>query len=267
MSEGSGQLGESGGEESAEASVGWLAGEVQHELPHLRLLFNRVRLDGRSAPTGPSPAAVRERLQALSNRFNGAKAINLRREPIPAAYRVFYRHIGLDPDPARTPIEAAVAERMLDGEFVTRGLLADVLLIALLDTGVPVWALDADTVTGELGIRTSGDGEAVGDQAVGGGAVGGEAARGQAKAGQAVGGKPVGGEAVGRARQHVESGRLVLADACSALSLLLDEPARRHRPHRHTRNLLLYSLQVEGVPLLALEEALWICRSALASMG
>jgi DNA/RNA-binding domain of Phe-tRNA-synthetase-like protein len=217
---------------SSEASLGWLAPEIQEELPHLRLLFNEAWLDGRSAPTGVSPAPVRERLASLSNRFDGAKAINLRREPIPAAYRVFYRHIGLDPDIARTPIEAAVAERMFDGEFVTRGLLADVLLIALLDTGIPVWAVDADTVTGELGIRMSIDGEAVGGE-----------------------------------HQHVEGGRLVLADAVSALSLLLREPARGHRPHRHTRHLLLYSLQVEGVPLLALEEALWICRSALASMG
>ena len=63
---------------------------------------------------------------------------------MPAAYRVFFRHIGLDPDVERTPIEAAVLERMLRGGFLTGGLLEDVLLIALLDTGVPVWALDAE---------------------------------------------------------------------------------------------------------------------------
>ena len=68
----------------------------------------------------------------------------IRREPVPAAYRVFFRHIGLDPDVVRTPIEAAVLERMLRGGFLTGGLLEDVLLIALVDTGVPVWALDAE---------------------------------------------------------------------------------------------------------------------------
>ncbi len=81
---------------------------------------------------------------------------------MPAAYRVFFRHIGMDPDIDRTPIEAAVLERMLRGGFLTGGLIADVLLIALLDTGVPVWALDAGTVDGVLGIRASREGEMLG---------------------------------------------------------------------------------------------------------
>ncbi len=74
----------------------------------------------------------------------GARAVGVRREPVPSAYRVFYRQIGLDPEVARTPIEEAVLERMLRGGFLSEGLLQDVLLIALVDTGVPVWALDAD---------------------------------------------------------------------------------------------------------------------------
>ena len=82
-------------------------------------------------------------MRELSNRFRGARAVSMRREPVPAAYRVFFRHIGLDPDVVRTPIEAAVLERMLRGGFLTGGLLEDVLLIALADTGVPVWALDS----------------------------------------------------------------------------------------------------------------------------
>ena len=57
---------------------------------------------------------------ALSNRCRGARAVTLRREPVPAAYRVFFRHIGLDPDVVRTPIEAAVLERMLHGGFLSR---------------------------------------------------------------------------------------------------------------------------------------------------
>ena len=81
--------------------------------------------------------------------------MNVRQEPIPAAYRVFFRHIGLDPDVTRTPIEAAVLERMLEGGFLSEGLLADILTIGLIDTAVPVWALDADTVNGPLGIRVT----------------------------------------------------------------------------------------------------------------
>ena len=88
-------------------------------------------------------AGSQDRLRELSNRFRGAQAVAIRREPVPAAYRVFFRHIGLDPDVVRTPIEAAVLERMLRGGFLSGGLLEDMLLIALVDTGVPVWALDA----------------------------------------------------------------------------------------------------------------------------
>ena len=47
----------------------------------------------------------------------------MRREPVPSAYRVFYRHIGLDPDVVRTPIEEAMLARMLQGGFSSDGLL------------------------------------------------------------------------------------------------------------------------------------------------
>ena len=62
----------------------------------------------------------------------------------------------------RTPIEAAALQRMLHGGFLSGGLLEDILLIALVDTGVPVWALDSEAVDGPLGIRPSGEGEPLG---------------------------------------------------------------------------------------------------------
>ena len=61
---------------------------------------------------GPSPPELRERLRELSDRFRGAQAIALRRQPIPHAYRVFFRHIGLEPDEHRVPVEALALERM-----------------------------------------------------------------------------------------------------------------------------------------------------------
>src|SRR4029077_15326119 len=112
--------------------------------------------------TGASPRDVKERLRELSNRYRGAAAVNMRRDPVPVAYRVFFRQIGLDPEVVRTPIEAAVLDRMLRGGFLSGGLLEDVLLIALLDTGVPVWALDAASVDGPLGVRASVAGEVLG---------------------------------------------------------------------------------------------------------
>lgn len=209
---------------NAETAVGWCEREIERELPQLRIALCTAHLAPRVAPTRPAPQTVRDRLASLSNRFGGAKAINLRREPVPAAYRVFYRHIGLDPDVVRTPIEAAVLERMLDGAFLTRNLLSDVLLIGLLDTGVAVWALDAEKVHGTPGIRMSRPGE------------------------------------------EIEDGRLVVADSHGPLSLLFAEPSASHRPCASSRRLLLYALQVGGVPWLTIEEALWICRSALEAL-
>lgn len=222
---------------SGEASLGWCERQVEEELPELRIALAQARMPPRAAPSRPASEPVRERLAALSDRFNGAKAVSLRREPVTAAYRVFFRHIGLDPDVVRTPIEAAVLERMLDGGFLSRCLLEDVLLIALLDTGVPVWALDVSTVEGPLGVRTSHAGESLGHDR------------------RAV----AGGDVVG-------AGQLVVADSRGALSLLFAEPAAAHRPMPRTRGLLLYALQVAGVPWLAVEEALWICRSALEAV-
>ena len=86
---------------------GWVADEVREEFPELRLIS--VTLDARP---GRSTPGVQERLRGLSDRFRGANAVTMRQDPIPWAYRVFYRHVGLDPDAERTPIEAAAVERL-----------------------------------------------------------------------------------------------------------------------------------------------------------
>jgi DNA/RNA-binding domain of Phe-tRNA-synthetase-like protein len=211
-------------------ALGWRALEVEEELPALRLLIVDVAVARRVALTAGSPADIEGRLREMSNRFRGARGVSIRREPVPSAYRVFFRHIGLDPDTERTPIEAAVLERMLRGGFLRGGLLEDVLLIALLDTGVPVWALDAGSVQGELGIRPSREGETLG---------------------RAPGAMVLPG------------GRLVVADDSAALAILFGELGAGHRPTARTRRLLLFSVQVAGVPTIYVEEALWTCRTAL----
>jgi DNA/RNA-binding domain of Phe-tRNA-synthetase-like protein len=212
------------------AAAGWLAPEIEQELPGLRLLVAEARRMRSQPLDGGSPAEIVERLRELSNRFRGARAVNLRREPVPAAYRVFFRQIGLDPDVARTPIEAAVMERMLRGGFLPGGLLEDVLLIALLDTGVPVWALDARALDGRLGIRPSVDGERLGRH-------------------------PGAGLLAG--------GHLVVADDAGALGELFGELAPGHAPGAASEILTLFAVQVEGVPTLYVEEALWVAREAL----
>jgi hypothetical protein len=70
----------------------------------------------------------------------------MRSRPVPWAYRVLFRHLGLDPDVTRTPVEALVLERLLQGGFTAQGMPEDALALATLETGVPVWAFDADRV-------------------------------------------------------------------------------------------------------------------------
>ena len=132
---------------------GWVADEVREEFPDLRLRTMAV-----PRGTGRTPDFVRQRLSLLSDRFRGAQAIVLRRAPVPSAYRVFFRHVGLDPDTTRTPAEEAAMQRLIAGGFRATNLLDDALLIALLETDVPLWALDAATVREPLGIGAAGDG-------------------------------------------------------------------------------------------------------------
>jgi hypothetical protein len=213
-----------------EPAIGWRAREIEEELPQLRLVVSHARLARAGAAKRGSPKGVERRLHDMSNRYRGARAVGVRREPVPSAYRVFYRQIGLDPEVARTPIEAAVLERMLHGGFLSEGLLEDVLLIALIDTGVPVWAIDARAVQGELGVRLSRE-----------------------------------GEPLGRASDawSLPAGRLVVADGSVALGLLFGELARECEPGGRTRELQLFAVQVSGVPTLYVEEALWTCRNGL----
>jgi len=213
-----------------EPTPGWRTREVEEDLPEVRLIQAEVELACEAPLLADSPRQVRERLRELSNRFRGGRAVAVRREPVPAAYRVFFRHIGLDPDVVRTPIEAAVLERMLRGGFLSEGLLKDVLLIALMDTGVPVWALDAASVDGPLGIRPSREGERLG--------------------------RPPAGP-------PLAPGRLVIADASGPLAILFHRPCAQHEPAAATRCLTLFAVRVPGVPEVYVEEALWSCHAAL----
>lgn len=94
--------------------------------------------------------AVRDRLRELAGRITGGVAIEARQDEIVHAYRVCFRHVGLDPDEERTPYEAALLERLRHGGFRSRGVLADALLLALLDTKVAVVAFDDAQLAGGL---------------------------------------------------------------------------------------------------------------------
>jgi DNA/RNA-binding domain of Phe-tRNA-synthetase-like protein len=209
-----------------EATTGFVEASVREEFPGLRLCW--IATDARRRP---SPRAVRQRLRGLSNRYHGANVVAMRTQAIPHAYRAFFRQIGLDPDANRIPSEEAALARLLQGGFQSRDLIADSLLIALIETGVPVWALEAELVdAGGLGIRSTAS-----------------------------------GDRFGSAEHRLPAGRLVVADASRVHALLFGAIAPGHEPSHRCKRLVLFSVGVDGVPAIHVEEALWVCREVLGS--
>jgi DNA/RNA-binding domain of Phe-tRNA-synthetase-like protein len=201
---------------------GWIEGDLAREFPDLRLAWVTVAAGPRR-----TPPELRERLGMLADRFHGARALSIRREAVPAAYRVFFRHIGLDPDVHRTPIEAAAVARLLRGGFVSGGAIEDALVLALMETGVPVWALDAARVDGPLGLRVARSGERLGDG------------------------------------DDLPTGRIVVADGAGPVAVLFGATAADRLPARDTERLALFAVGAPGVPALHFEEALHCCAGAL----
>jgi len=120
---------------------------VAAEHPGLAVVSARVPFAPR-----PTPPEIRERLRHAADRWHGAQAVVLRTRPVPWAYRVLFRHLGIDPDVTRTPVEGLVLERLLHGGLRSQGMPADALALATLETGVALYALDAATVRGAVGI-------------------------------------------------------------------------------------------------------------------
>jgi DNA/RNA-binding domain of Phe-tRNA-synthetase-like protein len=210
------------------AAAGFVEEELSAELPGLRLDWMTIPRGRRS-----SPASLVRRLGVLSNRYRGASVVAMRTQPVPHAYRTFFRQIGLDPDVDRIPSEQVAVSRLLYGGFRSHGALEDALLVALIETGVPVWAVDADLVDpGGLGIRTTVEGDVLGS---------GELAHG------------------------VPPGRLVVADARRIHAMLFGQVTPGHGVGPRTRRVAVFSVGVEGVPAIHVEEALWVCAEALRS--
>lgn len=209
----------------SDPEAGWIDAELREEFPALSLRYVTVERG-----SGRTTRALKDRLRVLSDRFAGAQAINLRNQPIPWAYRVFYRHIGLDPDVQRTPVEELALERMKAGGFVSRNRLDDALTVAVIESGVAVRALDADRVSGPLGIRTT-------------------------TAGERLEGRP----------GDLPEGTLVIADDQRPLSLLFGAIASGRGVGPKTKRTLFLAIGVGGVPEIAIEEALWLASEAMQS--
>jgi DNA/RNA-binding domain of Phe-tRNA-synthetase-like protein len=211
------------------AAAGFIAPELASEFPGLRLDWVTV-----TARIRQSPREIKNRLKQLSSRYRGTNVVAMRTQPIPHAYRTFFRQIGLDPDVDRIPSERAALHRLMDGHFKSRNLIDDARLIALVETGVPVWALDADLVDpGGLGIRQTIDGDRLGSTDRG---------------------------------HYLQSGRLAVADPRCVHAVLFDSSvAPGHEIAARTERIALFTVGVDGVPAIHIEEALWVCVEALSS--
>jgi hypothetical protein len=115
---------------------------ISAELPGIGIAFCSLAISG--DPLRRSPPELRSRLRALADRHRGAQAIVLRSRPIPHAYRVLFRHVGLEPDVRRIPVEELIVGRLLAGTFESHGLLWDALATATIETEVGVWALEGE---------------------------------------------------------------------------------------------------------------------------
>lgn len=195
---------------------------VAAEHPGLRLRWTVVD----DAPSR-TPPGVRDRLDALASRLRGAEAVALRQRPIPHAYRVFFRHVGLEPDVQRTPVEAVVAGRLLAGGLGTGRAVEDAVVLAIAETGVAVCSLDDAGLDGPLAVRAA---------------------------------RP--GEGLGRA-EELAPGTLVVADDRGPVAVLLGRMAAAHAPGRRTRRVRLVAVAVPGVGDAEVAEALWIAADAL----
>jgi DNA/RNA-binding domain of Phe-tRNA-synthetase-like protein len=195
-----------------------VAPDLAAEFPSLALHWIAVE-----ASSGRTPPQVKERLREMSNRISGPKAIQMRQEAVPYAYRVFFRQVGINPEERRTPAEQIVLDRLKHGGFKSLNLLDDAITIATFETGVPLIAFDADQVTPPLELRLA---------------------------------RP--GELMGEAGRPLSSGQIVIGDAERPLAVLFADldPERGVTPE--TRRMLISAVQVEGVPDISVEEALWM---------
>jgi DNA/RNA-binding domain of Phe-tRNA-synthetase-like protein len=204
---------------------GWVAPHIAAEFPGLGIAW--VEHESKRTST---PEPVRRRLRDLSDRFYGSHAIHMRERPIPWAYRVFFRQIGLDPDHTRTPVEQLALDRLHDGAFVSRGMPADALTIATVETGVALRVFDTARLRGELCIRDSAPGES-------------------------LPGKPA----------KLAQGTLTIADGRSPLELLFGGPTADSGLDSDATRIAVVAVQVKGVPQAAVDEALWIAGAAIAA--
>lgn len=205
---------------------GWVAPDVAERLPGLELL----RLDSPITVTTKSTAWAKDRLRYLATSVRGQDVLRMHQQEVPAAYRELYRAVGRDPDHDRPPMEAAYVERLARGGFPHIGLPADATMIVLVETGIPIWVVDAGLVDGELGIRRS--------------------VRGEISV-------PAGYD------PDLTVGRPVVADDLGMVAELCREPHPLRAIGRETDRAVFFTVKPRAVTDMRVHEAFWMCLTLL----
>lgn len=201
---------------------GWVDEEVARRLPDLELLC----VDAPITVTSRSPGWARERLRYLSTRVRGHEVLQMHQDETPSAYRRLYRELGRDPGRDLPPMEAAYVERLARGGFPHAGIPSDALKIVLVETGVPIWAVDAELIDGPMGIRCSRDDEIT---------------------------VPPGAD------PRLTAGPLVVADNHGVVAELCREPRALRAIDRKTTRAVFFSVKPGGISELRVREAFWMC--------
>jgi DNA/RNA-binding domain of Phe-tRNA-synthetase-like protein len=205
---------------------GWVEPELAAEFPELGLTYAPLE-----ARPSSSPRSVKRRLRRLADRYTGSKVVHMRQDPVPWAYRVFSRQVGIDPDTDRTPVESVALQRLVKGGMPSENLVDDAITIAVAETGVPVMAFDGGRVGASLGLRLAASGERLSGE------------------------------------RPLASGQLVVADEERPLAIVLGEVGSDAGVTVATERMILAALAVKGVPRISVEEALWIAAETLLTQA
>ena len=205
-----------------EVRQGWVASELADEFPGLAVYS--LTVDARPAKT---PDAIRAQMRELAGRITGAKVVQSRQDTVPWSYRVLWRRLGVDPDSDRTPVESLQVQRLEHGGLPSRGMPNDAIVVATLETGVPVVVVDAAKVDGEPGLR------------------------------------PAVEESLGGAEGALRSGEVVYADERGPLARLDGEVAADRAVGDETTTMLICALAAPAVSQIEIDEALWIVAELL----
>jgi DNA/RNA-binding domain of Phe-tRNA-synthetase-like protein len=171
-------------------------------------------------------------MRELASRIGGARVIQARQDTVPWSYRVLWRRLGVDPDVDRTPIEALMVGRLEHGGLPSRGMPTDAIVVATLETGVPIVVVDAAKVAGKPGLRPA-----------------------------------TAGEALGGPEAALRAGEVVYADEQAPLARFDGQLAVDREVDDDTTAMTVCALAAAAVSQIEIEEALWIAAGMLQAAG